>query len=206
MWPRPRPAPALLREGRRRERVGVEPGLRYRPWGRLLHRDGVIGAGSRDGGFCNAAHPEMDPLIRGLGAGSRAGFEVSAACPFPTPPSLILPFLRRGAVGRPGDKDIPLPPMTQSFPRSGCPSFICLGHRNPSPHPFLPQEPGFHTPCPSSGPLRHPIQSLCPPLEDLGTLPPASALWGAQPELACLRLSQNSQQLLTFNGKVRLCR
>lgn len=118
----------------------MEPGLRYRPWGRLLHRDGVIGAGSRDGGFCNAAHPEMDPLIRGLGAGSRAGFEVSAACPFPTPPSLILPFLRRGAVGRPGDKDIPLPPMTQSFPRSGCPSFISVWVTGtPAPIPSSPK-------------------------------------------------------------------
>ena len=128
---------------------GVEPGLRYRPWGRLLHRDGVIGAGSRDGGFCNAAHPEMDPLIRGLGAGSRAGFEVSAACPLPSPPSLSLPFLRRGALGRPGDKDSPLPPMTHSFRRSGCPSFISVWVTGtPAPIPSSPKTQDSAPPAP----------------------------------------------------------
>lgn len=37
----------------------------YRPWGRLIHADGVIGVESREGGFYNAAHPKMDPLIKG---------------------------------------------------------------------------------------------------------------------------------------------
>ena len=178
----------------------MEPGLRYRPWGRLLHRDGVIRAGNRDGGFYNAAHPEMDPLIRGLGAGSRAGFEVSAACRLPTPLSLILPFLRGGSLGRPGDKDIPLPPMTHSFPRSGCPSFISVWVTGtPAPIPSSRKTQDSAPPAPLAA---HFLISL----EDLGTLPPASALWRTQPELACLPLSQKSQQLLTFNGKVRLWR
>lgn len=167
----------------------MEPGLRYRPWGRLLHRDGVIRAGNRDGGFYNAAHPEMDPLIRGLGAGSRAGFEVSAACRLPTPPSLILPFLRGGSLGRPGDKDIPLPPMTHSFPRSGCPSFISVWVTGtPAPIPSSRKTQDSAPPAPLAAHYPHqprgfgnPAPSLCP----LGN-PAGAGLSSAFPEFPAI--------------------